>query len=90
MEHFFTSKRPEPYIKALCIGNVFGTFSSLFRACLDDFIIGFWPNNEYKIIKRSIASLKYFSIFNRWGNSIFEVIGINNPWNREYKSIPQF
>ena len=28
------------------------------------------PNNEYKIINRSIATLKYFCIFNRSGDRV--------------------
>ena len=90
MEHFISSNRPGTYTKTRGVKNVFGIFSSLFRSLLDSILKGFWPNNEYKIIRRSIASLKYFSIFNRWGNSIFETTSINNRWNGEYKGIPQF
>jgi len=46
-------------------------------------------NNEFKIIKRGIATLNYFRIFNRWGNLVFETKDINEGWNGEYKGVPQ-
>jgi gliding motility-associated-like protein len=53
------------------------------------FAPGRGPNNEFKIIKRGIATLNYFRIFNRWGNMIFETTNIDEGWNGEYKGVPQ-
>jgi gliding motility-associated-like protein len=47
------------------------------------------PNSEFKIIKRGIATLNYFRIFNRWGNLVFETSDIDKGWNGEYKGVPQ-
>lgn len=46
-------------------------------------------NDEFKIIKRGIATLNYFRIFNRWGNLVFETKDINEGWNGDYKGVPQ-
>jgi gliding motility-associated-like protein len=46
-------------------------------------------NDEFKIIKRGIATLNYFRIFNRWGNLVFETKDINEGWNGAYKGVPQ-
>ena len=35
------------------------------------------PNNEFKILKPGIATLNYFRIFNRWGNTVFDRTGID-------------
>lgn len=53
------------------------------------FTPGNGPNNEFKIIKRGIATLNYFRIFNRWGNLVFETSDINIGWNGEYNGTPQ-
>jgi gliding motility-associated-like protein len=53
------------------------------------FTPGNGPNNEFKIIKRGIATLKYFRIFNRWGNMVFETDNIDKGWNGEYNGVPQ-
>lgn len=53
------------------------------------FAPGSGSNREFKIIKRGIATLNYFRIFNRWGNLIFETTDINKGWNGEYNGIPQ-
>ena len=39
------------------------------------------PNNEFKIISRSIATLKYFCIFNRSGDRVFGTKCNNKAWN---------
>jgi gliding motility-associated-like protein len=53
------------------------------------FTPGTGANNEFKIIKRGLATLNYFRIFNRWGNLIFETNDIDKGWNGEYKGLPQ-
>ncbi len=50
---------------------------------------GSGPNNEFKIIKRGIASLNYFRIFNRWGNLVFETTDIDKGWDGEFNGVPQ-
>lgn len=50
---------------------------------------GSGPNNEFKIIKRGIATLKYFRIFNRWGNLVFETTDIDKGWDGTYNGAPQ-
>jgi gliding motility-associated-like protein len=46
-------------------------------------------NNEFKIIKRGLATLNYFRIFNRWGNLVFETKDIDKGWNGEFNGVPQ-
>ncbi|MEZ5016836.1 MAG: choice-of-anchor L domain-containing protein [Flavipsychrobacter sp.] len=46
-------------------------------------------NKELKIIKRGIATLKYFRIFNRWGEKIFETSDINKGWDGKYNGVEQ-
>jgi gliding motility-associated-like protein len=53
------------------------------------FTPGSGPNNEFKIIKRGIATLNYFRIFNRWGNLVFETTDIDKGWNGEFHGTPQ-
>lgn len=38
-------------------------------------------NHELKIVKRGIATLKYFRIFNRWGEKVFETSDIEKGWD---------
>jgi gliding motility-associated-like protein len=49
------------------------------------FTPGSAPNAEFKIVKRGIAKLNYFRIFNRWGNLVFETTDINKGWDGTYK-----
>lgn len=46
-------------------------------------------NHELKIVKRGIATLKYFRIFNRWGAKIFETTDINQGWDGRYNGEDQ-
>ena len=41
------------------------------------FTPGAGPNGEIKIIKKGIATLESFSIFNRWGTKVFETTNID-------------
>ncbi|MFI5195788.1 MAG: gliding motility-associated C-terminal domain-containing protein [Chitinophagales bacterium] len=53
------------------------------------FAPGNGPNNLFKIIKRGIATLNYFRIFNRWGNMVYESSDIDAGWDGTYKGQPQ-
>ena len=53
------------------------------------FTPGTGSNSEYKIIKRGIATLNYFRIFNRWGNKVFETTDINQGWDGQWNGTPQ-
>ena len=46
-------------------------------------------NSHFTILKRGIASLNYFRIFNRWGNKIFETANIDAGWDGTYNGTPQ-
>jgi len=46
-------------------------------------------NNEFKVIKRGIATLNYFRIFDRWGVKVFETTNIDQGWDGTYNGTPQ-
>jgi gliding motility-associated-like protein len=46
-------------------------------------------SGDFKIVKRGIANLKYFRIYNRWGNKVFETTDINKGWNGRYNDKEQ-
>jgi gliding motility-associated-like protein len=46
-------------------------------------------NHELKIVIRGIATLKYFRIFNRWGEKVFESADINKGWDGRYNDQDQ-
>jgi len=46
-------------------------------------------NDELKILKRGLATLNYFKIFNRWGQLVFQTSDINKGWNGQYNGKPQ-
>lgn len=48
-----------------------------------------YDNKELKIIKRGIATLKYFRIFNRWGEAVFETNDIEKGWDGKYNGVDQ-
>lgn len=48
-----------------------------------------YGNKELKIIKRGIATLKYFRIFNRWGEVVFESRDIEEGWDGKYNGVDQ-
>lgn len=53
------------------------------------FAPGNGPNNTFKVIRRGIAELTYFRIFNRWGNLVFETTNIDEGWDGTYNGKPQ-
>jgi gliding motility-associated-like protein len=53
------------------------------------FVPGSSANSDFKIIIKGIATLKTFSIFNRWGNKVFETNDANQGWNGKYNDEPQ-
>lgn len=46
-------------------------------------------SGDFKIVKRGIAHLKYFRIFNRWGNKIFETTDIDKGWDGRFNEKEQ-
>lgn len=46
-------------------------------------------SGDFKIVKRGIAHLKYFRIFNRWGNKVFETTDIDRGWNGRFNDKEQ-
>ena len=46
-------------------------------------------NGTFKIIKRGIATLNYFRIFNRWGNVVFETNNADEGWDGTFNGVPQ-
>lgn len=53
------------------------------------FAPGHGPNSIFKIIKRGIAYLDYFRIYNRWGELVFEATDINDGWDGMFNNVPQ-
>lgn len=53
----------------------------------------FTPNDSYngqlKIMKRGLATLKHFRVFNRWGNKVFETTDIDKGWDGSFNNSPQ-
>ncbi len=46
-------------------------------------------NKDFMIIKRGMATLKYFRIYNRWGNKVFETSNIDIGWDGTFNGTPQ-
>lgn len=46
-------------------------------------------NNTLKVILRGIARLRYFRVYNRWGNLVFEGKTIENGWDGTFNGTPQ-
>lgn len=53
------------------------------------FAPGSGPNGRFKIVKRGIAVLSSFSIFDRWGVKVFETSDIEEGWDGTFKGTPQ-
>ncbi|MBS1774307.1 MAG: gliding motility-associated C-terminal domain-containing protein [Bacteroidetes bacterium] len=46
-------------------------------------------NGTFKILRKGDATLKSFTIYNRWGQKVFETSDINKGWDGKYKDEPQ-
>lgn len=46
-------------------------------------------NDELKVIKRGIATLNFFKVFNRWGQLVFQTTDIEQGWNGQFNGKPQ-
>lgn len=53
------------------------------------FAPGSGPNNVFKVIKRGMATLRTFRIYDRWGVVVFETKNIDQGWDGTYKGVPQ-
>ena len=46
-------------------------------------------NDVFKLISQDFASIKYFRIYNRWGQQVFETTNINDGWDGKFNNTPQ-
>jgi gliding motility-associated-like protein len=53
------------------------------------FAPGNGPNAELKVVKKGVATLKSFCIFNRWGEKVFETLDIEKGWDGRVNGVPQ-
>ncbi len=53
------------------------------------FTPGSGVNNKFYVLKRGIATLKYFRVYNRWGNMVFETTNIDEGWDGTFNNKPQ-
>jgi gliding motility-associated-like protein len=53
------------------------------------FTPGTAPNSIFKVLKRGIATLNYFRIYNRWGNLVYEGKDIDAGWDGTFNGQPQ-
>jgi gliding motility-associated-like protein len=68
--------------------NIYVSYESLLDAP-NAFTPGNGVNNKFKILKRGIATLNNFSIYDRWGVKVFETTNIDEGWDGTYKGKPQ-
>jgi len=68
--------------------NVYVNQESLLDAP-NAFTPGNGPNSEFKILKRGIATLNYFRIWDRWGVKIFETTDIDKGWDGTFNGVMQ-
>src|SRR5690606_4334839 len=48
------------------------------------FTPGHSTNGTLKIVRKGVAELKNFAVYNRWGNKVFETSDINEGWDGTY------
>ena len=53
------------------------------------FVPGNGQNNLFKPVRRGIAKLNSFTIYNRWGNKVYESTDIEQGWDGTYNGTPQ-
>lgn len=53
------------------------------------FVPGSGANGKFKVVKRGIAVLSSFEIFDRWGVKVFETSDIEAGWDGSFKGVPQ-
>jgi gliding motility-associated-like protein len=53
------------------------------------FAPGNGTNGTFKVVKRGLATLKTFAVYNRWGTKVFETTDINQGWDGRYNGSPQ-
>jgi len=53
------------------------------------FTPGAGANSKLFAMKRGIASLKSFRVYNRWGNVVFQSSSFDEGWDGTYKGVPQ-
>lgn len=53
------------------------------------FVPGSGSNGVFKIEKRGFVKLKSFTVYNRWGNKVFETTDINQGWDGSFNGKPQ-
>ncbi len=46
-------------------------------------------NDKFKVIRRGLATLRYFRVYNRWGNLMFETTNIDEGWDGTLNGKPQ-
>ena len=46
-------------------------------------------NGRFKVIKRGLATLQHFRIYDRWGVVVYETKDIEEGWDGTYKGVPQ-
>ena len=53
------------------------------------FVPGNGVNGKFKVLRRGDATLKSFTVFNRWGMKVFETSDINEGWDGTFKGEAQ-
>lgn len=53
------------------------------------FTPGAGANSKLYPVKRGLATLKSFRIYNRWGNLVFQSSGFDEGWDGTFKGVPQ-
>jgi gliding motility-associated-like protein len=53
------------------------------------FAPGTGANGEFKVLRRGIAELRYFRIWDRWGVKVFETTDISKGWDGTFNGKPQ-